>query len=187
MSPATWSKVKRVSGCPSHVIACGLSCLKHLVNPWVASSALLIGRVLISTCAEHDECIQVSSVLEVPQKSYKTSIAQLTSVWSSNLAATAGSWSCSVEVLVHIKKHEPLSVLLRLATSRSQSRSIKKTGMLEEWESLERRYVVWHFRIVTNDLNLEWAPTSAFVKRKNRQRRLQKDDHDEFHDLNSSN
>lgn len=48
-SSATWSKVKRVSGCPVQVIICALSCLTHVLCPWTEISWLLRGRTLIMT------------------------------------------------------------------------------------------------------------------------------------------
>lgn len=49
-SPATWSKVKRVSGWPSQVIVWGPSCLTHLVKPCADDSEVLTGRVRTRTC-----------------------------------------------------------------------------------------------------------------------------------------
>lgn len=49
-SPATWSKVKRVSGCPNQVMVWGPSCRRHLVTPFPAASVPVRGRVRIKTC-----------------------------------------------------------------------------------------------------------------------------------------
>lgn len=63
-SPATWSKVKRVSGCPNQVMVWGPSCRRHLVAPFPAASVPVRGRVRIKTCHHQRLTWEAQAVFE---------------------------------------------------------------------------------------------------------------------------
>lgn len=63
-SPATWSKVKRVSGCPNQVMVWGPSCRRHLVTPFPAASVPVRGRVRIKTCHHQRLTCEAQAVFE---------------------------------------------------------------------------------------------------------------------------